>query len=297
MTAAVATQPVLADQQVILPGVYDMSADVYHSDPVPGGSLSRSGARDLLKTCPARYRYDRDNAVTRTTKTFDHGKAAHRLVLGAGPDIVRIDRDRWDTNAVKAEVAAVRQKGGIPLKVKDFEMVTAMAAALREHPAASALFAGGRPERALFWQDKATGVWLRSMLDWLPDPPPPGQRMIVPEYKSCESAAPADLPKVIHNLGYHMQADWYLTGLRALGLADQHARFVFVLQEKTPPYLVTVAQPDDWAVLRIAREENRRAINLYAECVATGRWPGYSDEIELISLPPWVQNEYERRHS
>jgi len=36
--------------QVTAPGVYDIPAEAYHADPVPGGSLSASGARDLLNT-------------------------------------------------------------------------------------------------------------------------------------------------------------------------------------------------------------------------------------------------------
>jgi hypothetical protein len=35
---------------------------------------------------------------------------------------------------------------------------------------------------------------------------------------------------------------------------------------------------------------NRRAVDLYMECKTTGRWPGYSDDIELISLPEWAED-------
>ena len=39
------------------PGVYDVPFDEYLRDPVPGGSLSTSGARLLLDTCPAIFDY------------------------------------------------------------------------------------------------------------------------------------------------------------------------------------------------------------------------------------------------
>ncbi|MGW9447058.1 hypothetical protein, partial [Bacillus mobilis] len=45
------------------PGVYDgIPEAVYHRDPVPGGSLSSSGARKLLApSCPALFKYDQEH--------------------------------------------------------------------------------------------------------------------------------------------------------------------------------------------------------------------------------------------
>ena len=43
------------------PGIYDIPEDQYHRDPVPGGSLSASGAKKLLADGgPARYRHQLD---------------------------------------------------------------------------------------------------------------------------------------------------------------------------------------------------------------------------------------------
>jgi hypothetical protein len=71
----------------------------YHNDPVPGGSLSSTGARKLLPPgCPAKYRWWADNREP-FKAVFEEGKAAHRKVLGVGPELVLVDRrERWDTN-------------------------------------------------------------------------------------------------------------------------------------------------------------------------------------------------------
>ena len=269
------------------PGVYDITAEDYHADPIPGGSLSSSGARLLLPpSCPALFRHAQDNPQAPKT-TFDVGTAAHRLVLGDGPDIVRIDADKWTTNAVKAEVAAVRAQGGVPLKPDDYQMVHDMADALRRHPVASRLFdpARGRPEQTLVWRDRPTGVMRRARLDWLPDAR--SGRLIIPDYKTCRSAEPKALARSVEEHGYHQQDDWYRSGAKALDLADDTAAFVFVCQEKTAPYLVTVVEMDAVA-RRIGAARNRRALEVYAECAASGQWPGYSDEIAYLSLPAWA---------
>ena len=57
-----------ADTEVLTvtePGVYAMPFDVYLADPVPGGSLSTSGAKTLLNACPAIFAYERKHEIGR----------------------------------------------------------------------------------------------------------------------------------------------------------------------------------------------------------------------------------------
>lgn len=277
--------------EVSEPGVYDMPADDYHRDPVPGGSLSSSGARLLLPPgCPALFAYDRAHPKP-PRKVFELGHAAHKLVLGVGPELVLVDRDRWDTDKVKAEVAAIRAAGNVPLKHAEYDQVHEMAAVLRAHPIASALLrpGSGRPEQSLFWVDEPTGVTRRARLDWLPNAT--GRRMVIPDYKTADSADPDKFSKKLHEYGYALQAPWYVDGAIALGLADRDAAFVFVVQEKTPPYLVNVIQPNDFA-MRYGRSLNRAALALYAECTKTGIWGGYSDDVVEVGMPAWIERSH-----
>lgn len=269
---------------IIEPGIHDLTNDEYHAD---RGSLSSSGARQLLPpSCPALFRHAQDTPQE-PKKTFELGTAAHKLVLGEGPDLVQVDAEKWTTNAVKAEVAAIRDEGGIPLKPAEYEQVHAMADALRRHPIAAALFdpARGKPEQSLFWRDRPTGVMRRARFDWLPDAR--SGRLIIPDYKTCRSAEPEALARAVQEFGYHCQDDWYRAAARALEIGDEHTAFVFVCQEKTAPYVVTVVEMDAEA-RRIGAARNRRALEVFAECTATGSWPGYSDEIAYLSLPTWA---------
>lgn len=275
------------------PGVYDLPDAEYHADPVPGGSLSVSGARKLLPpSCPARYRYERDHG--RPPKAaYDFGHAAHKLMLGRGPRLVVVDRERWDTKAVKEEVAEIRASGGVPLKPADYATAQAMVAALRQHPVAAALFDPDRgpAEQSLFWQDGA--VWRRARFDCPAVPLTTASGLdVFADYKTCDNACPTKLDRAISDYGYHQQADWYLAAAKALKLCESDAgAFLFVFQEKNPPYLVTVIQPDAMA-MRIGRSLNARALEVYQECVETGRWPGYSDEIEMVGVPSYVEYRF-----
>ncbi|UBU09995.1 PD-(D/E)XK nuclease-like domain-containing protein [Nonomuraea gerenzanensis] len=266
-------------------GVHDIPHDAYISDPVSGGSLSSTGARKLLQPGgPAKFRWEKDHPEP-PRKTFDLGHAAHQLVLGAGPELELIPADEWRTKEIKAQVARARERGAVPLRPADWQMVHGMADAIRRHPVASRLFepGAGQAEQSLIWQDSESGVWRRARPDWLR---PGTDRLICCDYKTTISAADDAIAKTVANLGYHQQDAWYVDGLQALGLDDQPA-FLFVLQEKAPPYLIRIVQLDpdaEWAGRRL----NRRAIDIYAACTATGIWPGYDPEIGLISLPRWA---------
>lgn len=290
MTAVAAVEPLVVTE----PGIYDIPSVDYHRDPVPGGSLSGSGARRLLPpSCPDKFRWELEHGRPEK-RHFDLGHAAHREVLGDGEVIVVVEADSYRTNAAKAARDEAYAAGRTPILRHDYEQVVVpMAAALRAHPVAGRLFAAGVgvAEPSLFWAD-GTGeqrVMRRARLDWLPSPVP-GRRLVVPDYKTCASAAPDDVKAAIGRLGYYMQAAWYLDAVTALLEHDpaKPPAFVFVMQEKEPPYVVTVCQLT-YAALELGRQRNERALNLYRRCRAEGRWPGYSDKVLELGLPSWLE--------
>ena len=283
------TAPTIAPAKITTPGVYRMDAETYHADPVDGGSLSSSGARLLLPpSCPAKFRWEQDHGEP-PKAVFEFGTAAHRLVLGDGPELVVIDHDSWRTKAAKEAADEARAEGKVPLLADDYLVVEAMADAIRRHPVAGPLFTPGTgvAEAALVWRDEPTGVMCRALVDWLPDKVP-GRRRILVDYKTARSGDPDTLGRAAHGYGYHQQDAWYSAGAKALGLADDDMAFLFVSQEKTPPYLVTLSEFDHEARL-LGERLNRHALNVYCDCVETGRWPGYGDDqVARLYLPPWA---------
>lgn len=276
------------------PGLVDgMPEDIYHGDPVPGGSLSSTGARRLLPPgTPAQYRYELDHG-TPPKKVWDVGKAAHAKVLGVGAGtLVPLDEhgtpyERWDTKRCKAIVAEAREQGLIPLKADEAATVDAMAEALLDHPIARNLLEGaaGRPEVSGFWRDpQLPVVWRRVRFDFLPDVDPTG-RMVLPDYKTADKVDDEALARAIAEHGYHAQGAWYGDAVLDLGLAAEVA-FVLVAQSKKPPYLVNTRWPDHEAIA-LGRRRNRRAIEVFAACQTSGHWPGYED-LAPIPVPAWA---------
>lgn len=141
------------------------------------------------------------------------------------------------------------------------------------------------------WFDDEFGVWRRALLDHLPHLVE-GRRLIVADYKTTASGAPGDVPRAMHGYGYHQQLDWYLAGVRSLGLhGDREPAGVLIFQEKTKPYLVSIFQPNQQA-MDIAHTRNRKALDIYRHCTDTGIWPGYGDDVMPLSLPGWAEWEH-----
>ena len=275
----------MADVVPAADGIYaGISDEVYHGD---HSSLSSSGARKILATTPARFRWEQLNGRP-PTKAFDVGHAFHTETLGTGPGIV-VPHDpkaknphAWQTDEAKRQVAEARAAGQVPLKPDEAAAVAAMVEAVRTHPLAGRLFASGAPEQSIWWTDPATGARLRCRPDWLTEVL--GEPVVV-DLKSTEDASPQAWRKTAANYGYHVQDPYYRDGLEAIGLGP--ADFVFVLVEKSPPYLVATYRltAEDVA---LGRARARRGIDLYARCLESGEWPGYALDFVEIPLPAWT---------
>lgn len=283
------------------PGLYgDVPESVYHRDPVDGGSLSSTGARRIVDTCPAKFRWEQDNGRL-STRSMDFGTAAHTIVLGTGKPIHVMSEGNQDFRKVAAQIERDDAEAGgyLVLKQAEYERVMGMADALRRHPLAGSLFTrqhhegghlidgGGMAEVTGMWRDDVTGVACRLRLDWLR--PPTDGPFLLPDYKTTTDASPLACEKSIAKYGYHRQGEFYERGVRAL-LPGEDPRAVFVFQETTAPYLVTVVGVSA-QLRRAAQRMNRRAINLYAECKRRDEWPDYNGgSIYTAEMPKWLAN-------
>ncbi|MFG1794234.1 PD-(D/E)XK nuclease-like domain-containing protein [Nocardia sp. NPDC049149] len=268
------------------PGMYaDIPNEVYHAD---RNSLSSSGARHLLATCPAQFHHDLHNPREYSQDYFDVGTAFHTLLFGVGPEIVEIKENDWRKDAAKDAQAKAWADGKTPLLSKQLLQVKAMVEAARENDIAATLLSEGMAEHSLYWRDKETGVMLRARPDWMCRS---GNRLIIVDGKSADTSAPQAFSKAAVNLGYAMQGDFYRRGVIALGM-DPDPGFLFLVVAKTLPHLVSVIELDADA-LAYGAARNRRAIDLYADCRETGTWPDWGSDVHLVSLPRWTYHAEE----
>lgn len=253
----------------------------YHAHP----ALSASIAKQLiLPGGPARWKWERDHG-RKETKAFDTGHAAHKVVLGVGaelaviPDAILASNGAASTKDAKAFITEARERGAVPLKQAEHDMVHDMALALARHREASRLLSevGTEVELSAF-ATSPEGVEMRARFDAIS---PAG----IVDYKTAYTADPARWARDAAKLGNHLQAAHYRQMAQEVGITDGPLRFI--VQEKTAPYLVSVIRLDDSAEL-LGQQRMREAIGIWQQAHETGIWPGYGETEHLISLPDWA---------
>lgn len=279
------------------PGVYDLTLEQYaDQEPCPEPSISSHGLRMILNECPSKYWWDSPMNPEREPidkDVYRIGRAAHYRLLE--PHLfeknihVMPEGVDFRSNAAKAQRDAAVAEGKTVIKYDAFLEVQAMEQALRAHSFVPAAFENGEPEKTLAWKDPETGVWLRCRPDFLPK-----AIRHVPDYKTAASAKPEQFRKHVWDFGYHMQAALYMDGIEAVTDTAPQS-FFFVVQEKKAPYVVSCIALDPVAI-EWGRIQNRKAIRIFADCLAADRWPGYADDVVEVELPVWAERELQRQH-
>lgn len=162
--------------------------------------------------------------------------------------------------------------------------ITDMRDAVHAHPKARALIAGGKTEQSLFCED-ANGVLRKARLDVL------SAGNIIPDLKTCASAAAEDMEASNGDYRYFVQAAYYIDLCQLLGI-DKEA-FCTICVEKEPPHLVAVYSIPQW-LIDAGRVCYRRDMALYRHCVETGEWSGYGNSIMELGVRPWLQKQLEQ---
>lgn len=267
--------------------VHDLDEVTYHAHP----ALSSTGARLLLDS-PARFHYAQSHPQGHKA-AFDLGTAVHTKVLGKGHETVVLDFPDFRTKAAQQARDEARELGLVVITAAQSEQVEAMAEAVLAQPTARILFEQkGAAEVSVFATDPETGVDTRARFDYLPDLG--NTNPIAVDLKTTgKSASKEDFEKAVASFGYDVQQVHYQHTLAVV--TDREIPMVFVVVETEAPHLVAVHQIDViWTQMGAAKA--RRARELFAECTASGVWPGYPTDVSLISPPTWAVYQHEEKY-
>lgn len=238
-------------------------------------ALNQSAAKKLLVS-PAHYQAY-INTPQEETKALRFGTFVHAAILephtlndlyATAPDV---DKRTKEGKAAWAEFATLNE-GKTILDAQESALGHLVAShakmALKHHKVAFGL------TEAMYHVDY-NGIPLKAAIDGVS-----GDYLW--DIKTTDDASAAGMLKAIRNYRYNLQAYWYrlvyelATGHRPLGF-----RFLFV--EKEPPFATAVCEvgPElmSWAIA-----DFEKALTLYRDCTASGIWPAYPDDIQVIDV-------------
>jgi hypothetical protein len=278
------------------PGVYaGLPLETYHSDCCDGPSISSSGLREIAPPhgCPMKY-WDNsylnpDRAEREQKEHFSLGHAVHTLLLGedgfAEKYIVRpkVWSD-WRTNAAKAWRDAQIKRGKIVLMPEHYEQIEGMAnrvvndRTFRDH-------LDGPVERSIIYQDRRTGVWVKSRPDCLPSD------TVAADLKTTSDASDQACLRAITKFGYHQQMGLVSSAIEAV-LGIKTTAHVLLFIETTRPYAYNI-KPVDNQYIWYGQRQNRAALDIFAEAMRTKYWPTYFGSGTTASPSDWFEKSIE----
>ncbi|MCC7047172.1 MAG: PD-(D/E)XK nuclease-like domain-containing protein [Alphaproteobacteria bacterium] len=281
------------------PGIYlDVPSAVYFGDPCPVPSLTQSIAKILIERSPAHAKLEHprltppspDDEAEKYVSSQAIGNAAHKLMLGRGKEVAIIEAADFRSKAAQALRDEANAAGVVPILAKHFARADAMVRAGRAQLAAAGLsdtFADGfgQSEVTLAWCEG--DLWFRSLVDWMT-----GTSLLV-DYKSTGlSVAPHAIPMMMVNAGWDVQAAMHERGLDVLDPDGRgRRRFRFIAIENAEPYALTVCEMTE-AVLTMGRKKLAFAVEQWAACMASGKWPAYPAEVFHPQYPSFKENQW-----
>lgn len=160
---------------------------------------------------------------------------------------------------------------------------------LPEHETVRNLFAGeGKNEVSIFWRDRESGIMLKARLDRLYFL---SGMALVPDLKSCTDASYTAFCKTIPNYGYDIQAAFYIEAVLSACPGVDQVRFIFAAIEKSAPFGAAPYVFNDPQDIDTGRRKCRVGITLYKQCLDTGSWPSYPNQIQPVSMPMWAKSQ------
>lgn len=266
-----------------------MKPDLSNADYHASEGVSNSMLSDMARS-PAHFQAAR-RKPREETPAMAIGTAIHCAVL---------EPERFDAEYVTAPKVDRRTKAGkqewadfeaanagrILLSESDMANVKGMAASMHADEYIARLIR--HPERqnelSVFAQDPITGLRVRCRFD-----------LIIPGYgvaadvKKTQDVRPWAWDATVWKYGYHRQVAFYMD-VWEWATGEPLSVMPLLAVEENDPYACRAKILADNA-LEKGREDYRRLLNAYADCMASGKWPGYeywldSDEGYDISYLP-----------
>lgn len=273
-------------KQPIKPGVYPNTPfPVYQSWDAINNSKLVAGLRSA-----AHLRHAIDHPDDTDTPETRIGHALHCLVWQRDEFSKRYEQvPNVDgrTKEGKAVMEAARATGRTILRHDEWSEANRLDEAVLANEDAWALIdACDLREVAIVWEDEATGILRKAMIDGLRTDP---ATAFLCDLKSTRDAKPSEFSKSIFNFNYHIQLAGYREAVKAgFGL---NVPAMLIAVEKDEPHPVAVYELDDEAAA-IGWAEDRRLLAMLKECRETGVWPAYGVGVKRIGLPAWAVNRH-----
>jgi hypothetical protein len=273
---------------------------IYHDIPFPDYlkiNAFHSGIAKLILKSAKKARWEMDNPK----------KSTPDMVFGSLIDCLLLEPDKFsnyfttlpETSVDKKDniipfsarsdhgknvLKSIYESGKQPISTSQIKHGKSLVDGIMGHPTAGQWLSGGRAQVTIIWNDPQTGVLCKIRPDYLRDDR-------ITDLKTTKDAHPSVFSSIAGRMGYHIQAALYHDGLYFAENGQYPTEWVKpfsqVVAETEPAYDVICFDIQEES-LDCGRELFHEAIQKYADCLESNKWPGYSDCAEPLDIPAYL---------
>lgn len=259
------------------PGVYpDLPFDEY----LRLDAASKGKLRDLWKRTPAHAQTQRDS-----TPETDFGTALHVGILEPDKFDAAVKRGPSDRRGNKWKEAQAEFPSSLVLPDHEYDRVVKARDVALSNPTLRGLASReGVSEATGLWIDPDTGLLCRCR----PDRYVPSLALMA-DLKTTADAGEDAFRRVAEHMLYDLHDAMYSEGWNRAG-GGEVEDFIFVVIERDEPFANAIYQFDEPERTR-GKQIMRKSLARYAECKASGVWPGHPTGVVRLKYRDWVHQQ------
>jgi len=261
----------------------DVDDDFYHNSP----GISASGLKQIDKECPETYKHAKDAGPQEKTEALIVGNAIHKFILENDDfedEFLFAPVDKKTDRKWKIFANEHKEDPQIILRAKDGEMLNGILTSLRRPKDTSGtntydgivINKNTTREKAIYVVDHERNIIIKVKVDINMD----GMFL---DLKSTKNAKPDIFMKDAANLGYGIQAAFYINTARMAG--EKANMFGFIAVEKEAPYMHSVIILEDNDI-QLEMSKVNRLLDVYAWCLNNDNWYGYNGVDQASGAQP-----------
>lgn len=246
-----------------------------------------------MEDSPEKFKWFLEHPAEQTPALV-FGSACHKMILepaefgneyAVAPNVDK----RTKEGKAQWEAFCEDNNGKTIISMDNAETMRGMEEALESCPLGNRLIRGkGETEKAFFWTDPETGEKCKIKCDRVVTF---NRKKYIVDYKTTECSDTFKFNSSIWKYGYHFQAAMYAEGWMIANKKKKLPGFLFVAQEKKPPYSVNVIEVSE-EVMNAGRAKFHELLSKYHDCKVLDQWPGYVNDVPNDAfVPGWMLNE------
>lgn len=239
------------------------------------------------------FKYKQED--TETTKALEFGKLVDEYILTPKSFnekyLIIEEQINKRTNKGKERLIDLAEESGKTIIIgNDADPLIGIKKSLYNHPIVSDFLRDFEPQISLDWIDEEYNIKCKARFDGVISMP---DKIVIFDLKTAKSAEKIPFTYSMFEYKYHIQAAFYMDGLKKNLKEDKIIEYVLIPVEKKPPYLCAAySLKFDSSVIGVGVTEYKNFLHKYKEEQKINKWDVNLNNNKIVSIDEYVPYNY-----